>query len=131
MARLSRILFTVARSRLAAAWIGWSFAYMSWLLPVERLYETEQVMAFHHPRPSHKLHILIVPKRSIRTILDLASDDTSILAAVVAAAQYLVKELALEERGFRLIVNGGAYQDVMQVHWHLVSDGIRIDTQRG
>ena len=130
MARLSRVLFVIARSRLAAAWIGWSFAYMSWLLPVERLYETEQVIAFYHPRPNHKLHILIVPKRSIRSILDLTGDDASILAAVVAAAQHLVRELALEEVGFRLIVNGGAYQDVMQVHWHLISDDIRTDTQR-
>jgi hypothetical protein len=34
-----------------------------------------------------------------------------------------VRELALEAKGFRLTVNGGAYQDVAQVHWHLISDG--------
>lgn len=103
---------------------------MSWLIPVERLYENEQVMAFYHPRPNHKLHILIVPKRSVRSVLDLAGEDRSIVAAVVEAAQHPVKELALEEAGFRLVVNGGACQDVMQVRWHLISDGFSNEERR-
>lgn len=96
---------------------------MSDLIPVNRIYETELVMAFHHPKPSHRTHILIVPKRALRSILAIDETHAAILQDVIAVAQHVVRELALEPKGFRLTVNGGAYQDVAQVHWHLISDG--------
>ncbi len=91
-------------------------------LPVERLYETEWVMAFHHPRPSYPIHILIVPKRRVRSLLALTEAEMPIVKDVIFAAQHLVETLGLDAGGFRLVVNGGAYQDVMQMHWHLISD---------
>ena len=122
MANLSKILFAVAKSRIGEFVIGWSFAHMNFLIPVDRLYETERVVTFYHPKPSHQTHILIVPKHKIRSLLALTETDISIVQDVIFTAQHLVKELELEEGGFRLVVNGGAYQDVMQVHWHLISD---------
>ncbi|GAB4422785.1 MAG: histidine triad nucleotide-binding protein [Anaerolineae bacterium] len=119
---IARFLFSVARSRLGELIIGWSFARMSFLIPVDRLYETERVVAFRHPKPGHPTHILIVPKQKIRSLLALTELDAPILQEVVLAAQHLVAELGLEAGGFRLVVNGGAYQDVMQIHWHLISD---------
>jgi diadenosine tetraphosphate (Ap4A) HIT family hydrolase len=44
------------------------------------------------------------------------------LHAIIRVAQELVAELGLLETGYRLIVNGGAYQDVGQMHYHLTSD---------
>ena len=123
---ISRILFTVARSRMGELIIGWSFAYMSSLIPVDRLFETDMVVAFQHPKPSHQTHILIVPKRQVRSLLALTEAEMPIVHDVIATTQHLVKELALEEGGFSLLVNGGAYQDVMQVHWHLISDDKKI-----
>ena len=122
MANLSKILFAVAKSRIGEFVIGWSFSHMNFLIPVDRLYETERVVAFYHPKPSHQTHILIVPKHKIRSLLALTETDISIVQDVIFTAQHLVRELELEEGGFRLVVNGGAYQDVMQVHWHLISD---------
>ena len=122
MANLSKILFAAAKSRIGEFVIGWSFAHMNFLIPVDRLYETERVVAFYHPNPSHQTHILIVPKHKIRSLLALTETDISIVQDVISTTQHLVKELELEEDGFRLVVNGGAYQDVMQVHWHLISD---------
>ncbi|MEZ4736718.1 MAG: HIT domain-containing protein [Caldilineaceae bacterium] len=119
---LGRLLFRIARSRVGALMIGWSFAYMHAWIPVDRLYETELVMAFYHPQPQHKVHILIVPKRQLRTLLMVTEADMPVIHHVITTAQHLVKELALEAKGFRLIVNGGEYQDVLQIHWHLISD---------
>jgi histidine triad (HIT) family protein len=119
---VSRFLFTVARSPIGALIIGWSFAYLSDFIPVNKLYETDLLVAFHHPRPSHRTHILIVPKRQIRSLLALTDADLPLVQEVIVAAQYLVNALALEKQGFTLLVNGGAYQDVMQIHWHLISD---------
>jgi histidine triad (HIT) family protein len=95
---------------------------MSFLIPVERLYETDWVVAFYHPKPSHKTHILIVPKRPIRSLVALTDADAPVVHDVITTAQHLVQKLGLEKQGFRLTVNGGAYQDVMQIHWHLLSD---------
>ena len=119
--RIARALFRIARSRVGDAIIGWSFAYMTALLPVNKLYETDAAVAFYHPRPSYPLHILIVPKRAIGSLLDVTEADMYVLKDVVAVAQHLVRELRLKETGYRLMVNGGPYQDVGQIHFHLIS----------
>jgi histidine triad (HIT) family protein len=118
---ISKLLFNVAKSRVGTLITGWSFAHLSAFIPVDKLYETEWVVAFRHPKPSYPTHILIVPKRQIQSLSALTEADLPVLGEVVKTAQHLARTLALEEKGFRLIVNGGAYQDVMQIHWHLVS----------
>ena len=121
--RIAKMLFKIARSRVGDAIIGWSFAKTSHLLPVNKVYETDKVIAFYHPQPSYPLHILIVPKRAIGSFLDLAGSDAPLLSDIVGVAQHLVRELRLLEKGYRLLVNGGPYQDVGQIHFHLISDG--------
>lgn len=95
---------------------------MTPFIPVNRLYETEHVVAFYHPKPCHKVHILIVPKQAIRSILDVTETDFPVMVEIILAAQYLARNLGLESKGFSLQVNGGSCQDVMQVHFHLISD---------
>jgi histidine triad (HIT) family protein len=119
---LGRLLFALARSPIGHLVVGLAFARLSGVLPVRRRYETRRVIAFDHPRPSYATHILIVPKKAIRRLEDLGPSDSPILADTIAAAQQLVRELRLAEHGYRLIVNGGAYQDVAQLHFHLISE---------
>ena len=95
---------------------------MSWIIPVQRLRETPTLVAFHHPRPSHPVHILIVPKRPYASLLDLPLDAADFMRDLFETAQSLVRELGLEPGGYRLIVNGGAYQDVPHLHFHLIAD---------
>jgi len=66
--KLAQALFRIARSNLGGIVIGWSFAYMTDLMPVNKILETEMVLAFYHPVPTHDLHILIVPKRKVGAI---------------------------------------------------------------
>ena len=90
-------------------------------LPIERIAETHTVLAFHHPQPAYAVHILIVPKKTIHDLLSF-TDDTMIYARdALLMAQRLIRQLSLDEAGYRLIVNGGEYQDVKQVHFHLIS----------
>ncbi|MBN1922242.1 MAG: HIT domain-containing protein [Anaerolineae bacterium] len=112
----------VARSPLARFIIGWSFAHMSFALPVNRLRETPTLLAFHHPRPSYPLHILLVPKRAIGSLSELRPTDSDFMADLFTTVQSLVAEFNLEARGYRLIANGGQYQDVPQLHFHLIAD---------
>lgn len=100
--------------------IGWVFAHMSFAFPVKRLRETETLMAFHHPRPSHSFHVLLVPKKAVPSLKELDSTDIAFLTDLYATVQYLVNEFELP--AYRLIVNGGEFQDFPQLHFHLVSD---------
>src|SRR5688500_3167841 len=115
------LLFRIARSPISRYFIGWVFAYMSWTVPVKRLYETPTLWAFYHPVPSYLIHILILPKRSYASITAISPDDAAFFADLLQTVAKLVADLSLEAPGYRLICNGGAYQDVPQVHFHLIS----------
>jgi histidine triad (HIT) family protein len=116
------LLDRIIRSTFGRLIIGWTCAHMSWAIPVQRLYETETLLAFHHPKPSYGLHILLVPKKAIGGVEALTAADSAFLADVFRAVQSLTAQFQLQERGYRLIVNGGSFQEVPQLHFHLISD---------
>jgi len=95
---------------------------MDRFLPASRLHETEHWVAFHHPQPEYPLHILILPKHSISSLSTAPLDTPDIHTQLIETAQALVCQYQLEERGFRLICNGGPNQTIPQWHWHLISD---------
>lgn len=99
--------------------IGWIFTYMSFVIPVKRLRETESLMAFHHPKPSYPFHIILVPKKAVKSLMDFDSKDSAFLTDLYSTVQSLVEEFQLT--AYRLIVNGGEYQDFPQLHFHLIS----------
>jgi histidine triad (HIT) family protein len=101
--------------------MGAIFESFSDLLPVNRLWESDTLVAFYHPKPGYPVHVLIVPKRSITSITELGDQDADFLTDLVQCVRILVSDLDLENSGYRLISNGGKYQDVPQLHFHLVS----------
>jgi histidine triad (HIT) family protein len=112
-------LFRILR---LAPLFSWILRQMSWALPVDRLRETSTLLAFYHPKPSYPFHVVLVPKKQIATFADLdPSADSLFLIELYTAAQSLVQEHHLAEGGYRLIVNGGSYQDFPYLHFHLVS----------
>jgi histidine triad (HIT) family protein len=100
--------------------IGWIFTHMSFLIPAKRLRETSSLLAFHHPSPSYKFHVLIVPKRQVDSNTNLDPQDTAFLTDLYSTVQSLVNEFQL--KAYRLIVNGGEYQDFPHLHFHLISE---------
>lgn len=95
---------------------------MSFAMPVRRLRETDTLIAFHHPQPSYPVHILLVPKKALGDLSELTPADSGFLVDLFQIVGQLVAEFDLESSGYRLIVNGGKYQNVPQLHFHLVSD---------
>jgi histidine triad (HIT) family protein len=118
------MIFTFARSPLGRRLAGWFFANMSFAIPVRRLRETETLMAFHHPRPVYPVHILLVPKRQLAKLTDISTADTDFMIELFSTVQSLIAEFNLEAGGYRLITNGGPYQDIPHLHFHLIS-GVR------
>ena len=95
---------------------------MNAFIPVDRLHETSTLIAFQHPRPTHQVHILLVPKRNIPNMTALNAEHCDFLADVFATVKQLVDAMGLAEGGYSLVCNGGASQDVAQLHFHLISD---------
>ncbi len=77
-------------------------------------------MAFYHPKPSYPFHVLLVPKKVVVSLNDLDPADTTFLTDLYSTVQNLVHEFQLP--AYRLIVNGGEFQDFPQLHFHLISD---------
>ena len=93
---------------------------MSFAIPVKRLRETKTLLAFYHPKPTYKFHVLLVPKKSVASLNELDPKDSAFLIDLYSTVQSLVDEFQLT--AYRLIVNGGEYQDFPQLHFHLISD---------
>jgi histidine triad (HIT) family protein len=119
---LRRSLFAFARTKLGAALVGFVFNKMDFLLPVHRLGETSTLLAFNHPQPAYPLHILIVPRQAVRSFQEMKAEEGLFWRDFVQVVQDLVLEFGLEERGYRLILNGGKYQEIPQLHFHLISE---------
>jgi histidine triad (HIT) family protein len=122
VAAVRRWLLRLARSRVAGLFVQWAFTHMSDVLPVKRLCETDTLIAFPHPQPSYPTHILLVPKRPYASLAALPAEDTAFMRDLLVTVQDLVCDLGLDRGGYRLLVNGGHYQDVPHLHFHLISD---------
>ena len=122
MVNLRQGYLRLARTRPMGWIIRMGFAHMSVAIPVQRLRETATLLAFHHPSPSYPVHILIVPKRPYRSLLELPPDDCDFQRDLFMTVQSLIQELGLEAGGYRLIANGGEYQDIPILHFHLISE---------
>ena len=119
---MKRLLFWLTRTRLGGLVSRLLFANFSFALPMKRLRDTSTLVAFFHPQPSHKLHILIVAKRKYKTIFDIPPSEKQFTDDLFVTVKSLIKEFHLEEGAYRLILNGGDYQEVDHLHFHLISD---------
>ncbi|MFW5986486.1 MAG: histidine triad nucleotide-binding protein [Halanaerobiales bacterium] len=86
------------------------------------VYEDEKVVAFEDINPQAPLHLLIVPREHISTLLDMEGEDYQISAHVYRVANKLAREKGIAEDGFRLVSNCGddGGQTVYHIHYHLL-----------
>ncbi len=123
LSRVRRVLFRTARGRFSSLFIGTAFEYASVLMPLERVHEDRFTVIFYHPRPAWTTHLLAVPKRRIPSFVSLQLQDSQIQLVVTSlfqAVQHVLIQKNLQDA--RVMVNGGAYQDVPQIHFHIARD---------
>jgi histidine triad (HIT) family protein len=89
--------------------------------PVEIVFESATVLAFHHTRPSYPTHIVVIPKRHIPSLLDVTSEDTPLLVELVQVIQTIAAQVVQNTGACKIITNLGSYQDSKHLHWHLIS----------
>jgi histidine triad (HIT) family protein len=86
--------------------------------PVEKVFETENILAYHHTRPFWETHIVVIPKTHVDSLLTVEKDLLDELLEVVKT----VAALMLGEKGaVRVLTNLGDYQDSKHLHFHVNS----------
>jgi histidine triad (HIT) family protein len=95
---------------------------MNFAIPLDRLYESQNLLAFFHPHPAYPFHVLLMPRQDIPNILALSPLNSDFLTEVFTTAQKIVLDYHLEMSGYRLIVNGGPNQDFPILHFHLIAE---------
>jgi len=90
--------------------------------PTEILYATEQLVVFRDLHPQAPVHLLIVPKKHIRSVNDLDAADAPVLGELFKAAREMAQRLGISGDGYRLFVNveRGGGQVVFHLHMHLI-----------
>ena len=90
-------------------------------IPADIVYEDELCMAFHDVAPQAPVHVLVIPKKEIRSIADLAEEDQHLAGHLLLAIQKVAQQLELDE-GYRVISNCGAKagQTVDHLHLHIM-----------
>jgi histidine triad (HIT) family protein len=91
-------------------------------LPANVLYRDDRVVAFADIRPAAPVHILIVPKKPIPTVNDIADEDEALIGHLFVVARDLARKQGIAESGYRLIINCNADggQEVYHLHAHLL-----------
>ena len=84
--------------------------------------ETEDVLAFHDSAPQAPIHVLVIPKKHLKTILDLEVSNGRLGVALLSAVQTVATQLGLAEQGFRVVANTGrdGGQAVDHFHFHIL-----------
>jgi histidine triad (HIT) family protein len=90
--------------------------------PGKLVYEGKNLVAFKDIKPHAPVHILLVPKKHIRSINDLEEEDRVILSDLVFAGKKVAVEQGIDKTGYKLVYNvergGGQY--VFHLHLHLL-----------
>jgi histidine triad (HIT) family protein len=90
-------------------------------IPAKKVFEDERVLAFHDINPWAPVHILIIPKAHIASMVDVDSEHAALLGHMMLLSSRLMKELGVSN-GYRHVINTGAdgRQEVPHLHMHVM-----------
>ncbi len=90
-------------------------------LPCDKVFENERVIAFKDIAPKAPVHILVVPKKEIRCLQEVATEDLPLVTEMISVAMQLASDFSIAD-GYRLITNNGKKggQVVEHLHFHLI-----------
>ena len=90
-------------------------------IPAKKIYDDDEVMAFHDIRPQAPVHFLLVPKAHIATLYDATPAHQAALGKLLGLAGKLAREAGATD-GFRAIINNGrvGHQEVYHLHMHVL-----------
>ena len=99
-------------------------------IPSTIIYEDEEILAFRDIHPVAPVHILVIPKKHISSIMQIEQEDENVIGKIYSVIQQIAKQEEIAEDGFRVIVNCGENggQEVPHLHFHLIG-GKKLGTK--
>jgi histidine triad (HIT) family protein len=89
-------------------------------LPSRKIFEDDEILAFHDLAPKAPTHFLVIPKRHIPNLMELEDGDTALIGRLVFEAQRIAAELGCASKGARFVFNcksdGGQTVDHLHLH---------------
>ncbi|HBI75054.1 MAG TPA: histidine triad nucleotide-binding protein, partial [Alteromonas macleodii] len=92
-------------------------------IPADILYEDELALAFKDINPQAPTHFLVIPKKQIATVNDIAEEDREVVGHLSFVAAKIAKEQGFADQGFRTVMNCNEYggQTVYHIHLHVLA----------
>jgi histidine triad (HIT) family protein len=91
-------------------------------IPSNVVFENDDVLAFEDINPMAPVHVVVIPKKHIATLMDVTGDEMGTMGSIISAVQEVAKIKGIDEKGFRMVVNcneeGG--QLVFHLHIHVL-----------
>ncbi|MFH1727134.1 MAG: histidine triad nucleotide-binding protein [Pseudomonadota bacterium] len=101
-------------------------------IPAKIVYEDDLCLVFEDIHPQAPIHFLAIPKKHIKTFMDLGDEDSEFIASMIKGLQVCAEDNGLNKDGFRTVINNGKHggQEVYHVHMHLLG-GRQMDWPPG
>lgn len=86
---------------------------------VEKVLETVNILAFYHTKPAYPVHIVVIPKHHIPSLLELT--DSGLMVEMVTVIRQVAEMVSKNHPACRVVTNLGDYQESKHLHWHVIS----------
>ena len=92
-------------------------------IPSNKVYEDEEILAFHDINPAAPIHILVIPKKHIDSLAKIEKEDEILIGKIYGVINKIAEEKGFKDEGYRVIVNCGENggQEVMHLHFHILA----------
>lgn len=91
-------------------------------IPAKIVFEDEDIIAFNDANPIAPIHVLIIPKKHIVSVVEIKQEDTMLMGRLTMVAKKIADDLEISEKGYKLLMRVGREggQEVNHVHLHLL-----------
>ena len=91
-------------------------------IPAKVIYEDEHAIAFEDINPQAPVHVLVIPRKHISTIIDIQDEDMSLLGHLFYVVNVIAAQKEVDKSGFRVVLNCNeeAGQTVFHIHLHVL-----------
>lgn len=99
-------------------------------IPSSIVYEDDEILAFRDINPAAPVHILVIPKKHISSLIDLSKEDELVIGKIYTVINKIAEQEGIDKKGFRVIVNCGedGGQEVKHLHFHILG-GKKLGTK--
>lgn len=100
-------------------------------IPSSIVYEDNEIIAFRDVNPQAPIHILVIPKKHISSLVDLKEENEMVVGRIYTVINKIAEQEEIDKKGFRVIVNCGedGGQEVKHLHFHILGGkklGVKI-----